>query len=79
MLTLPLAEACWDTWKLLLLALLPVPIPLELLPDSCSASIRFRFPRDERVNEELLLEVARETVIREGGVGVSFNLKWKRG
>lgn len=78
MLMLPLAEACWDTLKLLLLALLPVPIPLEPLPDS-SSSIRFRFPRDERVNEVPLLEVARETVMRDGGVGVSFNLTQERG
>lgn len=80
MLILPVAEACWDIWKLLLLLLpliLPVPIPLVPLPESSSASIRFLLPREERVSEVLLLlllEVARETVTREEGLGESFNL-----
>lgn len=79
-LILPVAEACWDIWKLLLLLLplmLPVPIPLVPLPESSSASIRFLLPREERTSEVLLLlllEVARETVTREEGLGESFNL-----
>lgn len=93
MLILPVAEACWDIWKLLLLLLpliLPVPIPLVPLPESSSASIRFLLPREERISEVLLLlllEVARETVTREEGLGESFSLnknqasillKWKK-
>lgn len=80
MLILPVAEACWDIWKLLLLLLpliLPVPIPLVPLPENSSASIRFLLPREERTSEVLLLlllEVARETVTREEGLGESFNL-----
>lgn len=78
----PVAEACWDIWKLLLLPLvlpllLPVPIPLVPLPESSSASTRFLLPREERTTEVLvllLLEVALETVTREDGLGESFNL-----
>lgn len=81
MLILPVAEACWDIWRLLLLLLpliLPVPIPLVPLPESSSASIRRLLPREERTSEVLLLlllEVARETVTRDEGLGESFNLK----
>lgn len=84
MLMLPVDEACWDVWKLLLLllllpALLPVPIPLVPLPESSSASIRFLLPLEDRTTEALLLlEVARETVIREDGLGDSFNLNTVR-
>lgn len=80
MLILPVAEACWDIWKLLLLLplMLPVPIPLVPLPESSSVSSRFLLPREERMRDVLLLlllEVARETVTREDGLGESFNLK----
>lgn len=82
MLMLPLAEACWEVWKALLLLalLLLVPNPLEPLPESSSAiSRRFRFPREKRVAEMPLLdeEVARETVIRAEGLGDSFSLAGK--
>lgn len=73
MLMLPLAEACWLTWRLL-----PVlALPLGVCPGSSSASARFLLPREERV-PEVLEDVARETVMRDGGLGDSLSLAGKQ-
>lgn len=81
MLTPPEAEACCARWKLLLLLLLlpvPVPMPLEPAPGDSSASSRLRLLRPERPAVDtlllLLLDVARDTAIRDDGLGVSFSL-----
>jgi hypothetical protein len=79
MLTLPMAEACWAKRKLLLLLLLPEPMPLEPLPGDSSASSRRRLLRPSRPAVDtlllpLLLDVAREMVTREDGLGDSFSL-----
>lgn len=84
MLMLPEAEACWAMWKLLLLlVLLPEPMPLEPVPSGSSTSSRFRLLRPGRPAMDtllpLLLEVAREIVIRDEGLGDSFSLQWGGG
>lgn len=77
MLTLPLAEACWLTRRPLLLPPLLLATPLGVRPNSSSASARFRFPRKERA-PAALEEVARETVMRDGGLGDSLSLAGKQ-
>lgn len=78
MLTLPEAEACWARWKLRLL--LPPPpevMPLEPVPSGSSTSSRLRLLRLERPAVDTLLpllEVAREMVTRDDGLGDSFSL-----
>lgn len=81
MLTPPEADACCARWKLVLLLLLlpPEPMPLEPGPGDSSASSRLRLLRPERPAVDtlllLLLDVARDTVIREDGLGVNFSLR----
>lgn len=78
--TPPEAEARCARWKLLpLLLLLPEPMPLEPGPGDSSASGRLRLLRPGRPAVDtpplLLLDVARETVTRDAGLGVSFSLR----
>lgn len=77
MLMLPLAEACWLTWRLLPVLPPPWALPLGVCPGSSSASARFLLPREERA-PEVLEEVARETVMRDGGLGDSLSLAGKQ-
>lgn len=49
-------------------------MPPELLPENSFASMHFRFPREAQTAEPLLLEVAGETLMRNSGLGDSFNL-----
>lgn len=76
MLTLPEAEACWASWKLLLPPP-PAPTRLDPVPSGSSASSRLRLLRPERPAGDMLLpllEVAREMVTRDDGLGDSFSL-----
>lgn len=72
MLISPEDSAFWDIWTLLLL--LP-PLLMPLLPEDSSTSILFRLAREERVALARLLEVARDTVTLEEGLGDSFSLQ----
>lgn len=83
MLMLPEAEACWAKWKLLLpLPPPPEPLLLEPVPTGSSASSRRLLLRPKRpVMATLLplLAAARETVIRDDGLGDSFSLGGSQG
>lgn len=82
----PVAEARWPRRKLPVLPLLlPEPMPLEEEPPPglSSGSSRRRLPRPGRPGVDTLLvpplEVARETVTLEDGLGDSFSLGAARG